>query len=712
MSLSTLSVNPLNMKNAMNKCVKKGNMLSMSNRKIINFASPLFAMSLLAGCATTSLVDTKSPIGQSYLKKDHAEQTVDDNSSINDLEQNDSIELNINKIKPLLRNDFAIKNKALGKEFSKDNSLSVIVNNMSVKSFLNYVFADLLSADYILGNNVTAPPITLNISNKISSAKLFQLSAKVLQERGLGIKHEDGVYFIHQLPTTGKAGVVMGFGREESTIPENPGQILQVVPLKYGIRISVERTLRGLIDAQITADFEQSALFIQGRRDQIVRAMDLIKILDVPSNRGKYIALISPVYISTTTFVESVTKLLQTEGVDVGRSPQKNENLVFIPLTQLGSVAVFTSEQEILNRVEYWAKQIDRPSKGTQRQYHVYTPRFARATDLGDSLAPLIGPGFDMNANAQDTTAKAKQNSAVIANNKKVNASVSNDDMTMVVDKRSNTLIFHASGTEYQSLLPLIKRMDTLPKQVLLSVTIAEVTLKDIFKRGFEFAVSSGKFSASAKGAFGLSEITGVSLDWASGANEIMSRFIEENSYVNVLSKPSILVRDGTEATINVGDKIPVSSGTTTGSSGDVISDNVSYTETGIKLTVTPTVNAQGVVIMKIVQDISNQIDGTTGVGGNPSFFERNLSTEVVADSGQTILLGGLISENVNNSDKGVPFLKSIPLLGALFESESKNNTKTELVIMVTPKVIERSNQWQGILNRFQNVLENIELSK
>ena len=696
----------------MKECIEKGSLLSMNNRRVFSFASSLITMSLLAGCASNSIVDTKTPIGQSYLKADEAEPSVDAPFNANKNTENAKVELNINKIKPLQRNGFSIKNKALGKEFSQKDSLSVTVNNMSIKSFLNYVFADLLSADYILGNKVVSAPITLNISNEISSAKLFQLAAKVLQERGLGLKHEDGVYFIHQLPTTGKAGVVMGFGREEVAIPQNPGQILQVVPLKYGVRLSVERTLRGLVDAQITADFEQGALFIQGRRDQIVRAMDLIKLLDVPSNRGKYIALISPVYISTTHFVESVTRLLQTEGVDVGRSPQKTENLVFVPLAQLGSVAVFTSEKEILARVEYWAKQVDKPSKGTQRQYHVYTPRFARATDLGESIGPLIGNGFNTTSNNQATSAKANQDSATIANNTKPNASVSNENMTMVVDKRSNTLIFHASGTEYQAILPLIRRMDIIPKQVLLSVTIAEVTLTDVFKRGFEFAISSGKFSATTKGAFGLSDITGVSLNWASGANEIMSRFIEENSYVNILSKPSILVRDGTEASINVGTKIPVNAGSTTGSNGDVITNNISFSETGIKLTVTPTVNAQGVVIMKIVQDITNEIDAPVGLGDNPSFFERSISTEVVADSGQTILLGGLISENVNNSDKGVPFFKSIPLLGALFESEEKNNIKTELVIMVTPKVIERSNQWRGILNSFQNVLENIELSK
>jgi general secretion pathway protein D len=111
---------------------------------------------------------------------------------------------------------------------------------------------------------------------------------------------------------------------------------------------------------------------------------------------------------------------------------------------------------------------------------------------------------------------------------------------------------------------------------------------------------------------------------------------------------------------------------------------------------------------MQINQEISNQLAGQVGKGGNPVFFERSINTEVVAESGQTILLGGLISEDSSNGNAGVPFLKSIPLLGALFESESKTNTKTELVIMMTPKIVERSSQWQAILNQYERALTNI----
>lgn len=632
------------------------------------------------------------------------------------LEEDKKKGTDIQKLSALPRDEVNVSNNQAGQQFSDVKSLSVAVDDMSMKSFLNYVFGEQLAIDYVIGKDVPNDKMTLNVSNKISPRRLFEMTQQVLMQQGVGIRFADGIYYIYQVPKGQKSAMVMGFGRDVASVPQSAGTILQVTPLKYGVRGNVQRTLGSLIEAQISVDFDQGVLFIQGEREQIVRGLELIQLLDVPANRGKYISLISPTYLSVKEFVTSITHLLKTEGIDVAEQGRTSGSVLFVPLPQLGAVTVFSAERDLLNRVEYWVQKIDKPSMGTERQYHIYTPRFARASDLGESIAPLIS-GVSSTGKKKENrldTSKDGQDSGVIANNpsKPASSVSSNENMTLVVDERSNSLIFHSSGREYQAILPLVRRMDILPKQVLLNVTIAEVKLTGEFKRGFEFALSSGNFSASTKGAMGLKDIGGISLGWKSGGNEVIANFIDENSQVNILSKPSLLVRDGTEASINVGDKIPVSSGSSSSGSGEVVTENISYRETGIKLTVMPTVNAQGVVIMEINQDISNQLAGQVGKGDNPIFFERSIKTEVVADSGQTILLGGLISEDSSNSNTGVPWLKSIPLIGALFESEGKSNTKTELVIMVTPKIVERSSQWNSILNDFQRALNNIDLQQ
>jgi general secretion pathway protein D len=614
----------------------------------------------------------------------------------------------IKRLNALPREQMQSFEATAGQAFDNKQLLSVAVNDMPLKSFLNYVFGELLSVDYVIDPKLPDDNMTLNVGNKVTAQRLFELTQQVLMQQAIGLRFVDGIYYVYPVEKGQKTSVVMGFGRAAHSVPNNAGDILQVVPLKYGVKGNIQRIVGGLIEASISIDFEQGVMFIQGEREQIVRGLELIQLLDVPSNRGRFISMISPTYLSVEELVKAVTELLKTEGIDVAAQGQVNGSLLFVPLTQLGAMTVFAADQDILNRVEYWVGQIDKPSQSTEKQYHVYTPKFARASELGSSISPLItGSAAPM---AIKQTAKDTKESGEIARNPapQVSSVSSNDNLSMVVDERSNSLIFYSSGREYQAILPLIRRMDILPKQVLLNVTIAEVKLTGEFKRGFEFALTSGKFSASTKGALGLNDITGISLGWAAGAEEILGKFIDENSQVNILSKPSLLVRDGTEASINVGDKIPISSGSSASGSGEVVTENISYRETGIKLTVTPTVNAQGIVIMQINQEISNQLAGQVGKGGNPVFFERSINTEVVAESGQTILLGGLISEDSSNGNTGVPFLKSIPLLGALFESESKTNTKTELVIMMTPKIVERSSQWQAILNQYERALTNI----
>lgn len=167
--------------------------------------------------------------------------------------------------------------------------------------------------------------------------------------------------------------------------------------------------------------------------------------------------------------------------------------------------------------------------------------------------------------------------------------------------------------------------------------------------------------------------------------------------------------RDGVAASIQVGTDIPVVGKTTTDPTTGT-SRSVEYRKTGISVKVTPTINAQGVVIMTIDQTNSNTVDGGSEVEGNPQIFERSLSTEVVAESGQTVIMGGLISENNNDNSSGLPGLRSLPFIGALFGTTTNSKIKTELVIMVTPKVISRSDEWDDIKAKLKQGLEYIEL--
>jgi general secretion pathway protein D len=282
----------------------------------------------------------------------------------------------------------------------------------------------------------------------------------------------------------------------------------------------------------------------------------------------------------------------------------------------------------------------------------------------------------------------------------------------MVVVEDSNSLVFYTSGTEYQGLLPLLEQLDVLPKQVVLDIVIAEVTLKDEFRFGFEWALQNSEVSLTTLGAFGASSIGGTALAINGSDGEIVSQLLQTSQLVNVLSNPTMLVKDGVTANINVGSDISVVGSTTFDPINGQRQTTASvYRKTGVDVTVTPTINAKGVVLMDVEKSISNAVPNSTGAGGNPDVFERSIKTEVVAASGQTVLLGGLISEDISASGSGTPGISSLPLLGWLFKAEGDSGTRTELVMLVTARIIDDLQQWEELESRFSDGLRYLDLS-
>ena len=257
-------------------------------------------------------------------------------------------------------------------------------------------------------------------------------------------------------------------------------------------------------------------------------------------------------------------------------------------------------------------------------------------------------------------------------------------------------------------MLPLIKRLDVLPKQVVLEVIIAEVKLTDKFKSGVDMVLTNQ--GAQKTGGFKLeNNAKGLSYVLSGTQGSIAVNLLQSNTNVNVLSRPSLLVRDGVTANITVGDSIPtVGSTVVVPDSGTTTS--VIYRETGVNLDVTPTINARGVIIMDVVQQISNQQEADESVAGSPIIFERKISTEVIAESGQTIVLGGLISENSSYGKTSVPFFSSIPVIGNLFDGRNDSSDKTELVVLVTHRIIESNDEWDEIRGKFSNVLQRLSI--
>lgn len=592
-------------------------------------------------------------------------------------------------------------------------SLELKVGDMPIAEFVHYVFGELLGLAYIIDPSaLDASPVTLASGGLQSPLQAYQLAIQVLDQNDLLADISDGMHLIYKDdPKKRGSGVTVNMGRDGDAVPVVAGEILQVVPLKYGQNISLERTIGQLLDVKVTLDTDQNALFLRGKRKEVIRALSFIEMFDAPANRGRHIGVLNLTYVTSEDFSQQVVALMQAEGIPVGTGVSGKETVVVVPLPNIGSTAVFASSEELLDRVRYWATFIDQPAAGSSQQYFVFNPQFARASEIGTSLAQLMGTtsgGVSSSSVAMGTRADTTGQ----APSAQRSSGFQTDSLRMVVVEASNSMVFYTSGTEYQRLLPLLKQLDILPKQVLLDIVIAEVSLKDEFKFGFEWALQESEVALSTLGAFGANAIGGTALAINGTDGELVSQLLQTSQLIKVLSNPTMLVRDGSTASISVGSDISVVGSTTFDPiNGERQTTNSVYRQTGVDVSVTPTINAEGVILMSVDKTISNAIPNSTGAADNPDIFERALSTEVVAGSGQTLLLGGLISEDVSSSGSGTPGLSSIPGLGWLFKAEGNSGTRTELVMLITARILDDLNEWEAIEKQFSDGLRYLDLS-
>jgi general secretion pathway protein D len=689
----------------------------------LTLISWLISVSILAGCST---VDEQYSVSASRIAAgDKYQAEVSDEAESETT--NDAKQVGYETLTALSSaNGTSLRLNELSNKLSNSDSVNFSAENMPANQFVHAVFGEILKLNYVVADELSSSeqPVTLNLQRAVSSRELYTLASKILDGQGIQIKSQDGVYFLAPKDGKGKGNQTIGVGRNSASVPQVVGPIMQIVPIKYGINISLERTLADLVNAKVVPDFEKNVLFITAERADILRALDLIELLDLPPSRSKHVGILHLTYVSTEQFIDRISSLLKAEGIPVDSAQSPKSNLVLVPLEQIGAVALFGSDQLYIERVNFWAKQLDQPSEGAEKRYYIFHPKYARARDLGLSIGALIS-GSQVTASTQgnqsrDTASAFGDQNSTQGVNQQVNgssrgntapavSSVRNDAVSMTVDERSNTLIFYTSGLEYQTLLPMIKRLDVMPKQILLEATIAEVTLTDELAMGLEFAIKNGKFGASTKGAFGVEKFGGVSLSYIDGLDSLLVQLNQSNTKVNILSSPSLVVRDGVQANMSVGTDVPTIGSTTINPGTETQSTTVEYRKTGVELSVTPTINAQGLVVLQIDQRISNTLEGST-VAGSPSIFERAVTTEVLAQSGQTVMLAGLMSENTTRTKTKVPFLGDFPLIGALFRGEKDSTSKTELIIMITPRVIDQPEQWQSIRQKLDSGMKHLKL--
>lgn len=264
-----------------------------------------------------------------------------------------------------------------------------------------------------------------------------------------------------------------------------------------------------------------------------------------------------------------------------------------------------------------------------------------------------------------------------------------------VSDEQSNRIIFNATDEKYRDILSLLRQLDTPPPEVLIEVTIAEITLSADTLSGVEFLldqIGSNDFSIGTADGLGLAT-GGLTGQFTSGDLGVDFGALSSNNLIQVLSTPRVVTKSGATASIQVGTDVPIITSQTAGRSQvDGTSDilqSVDYRQTGILLDVSPIVLSSDRIDLDITQEVSSAEDNANQAIGSPVISSRSITSQLTLQDGQSAILGGLIETRYTEGGSGVPFLKDIPILGRAFSTETLRSSDTILLVMITPYILD-----------------------
>jgi general secretion pathway protein D len=291
--------------------------------------------------------------------------------------------------------------------------------------------------------------------------------------------------------------------------------------------------------------------------------------------------------------------------------------------------------------------------------------------------------------------------------------------MRIIANRRSNALLIFSTPEEYSTVDAMLAKVDVLPLQVMIEATIAEVTLNDNLQYGTQFFFENGGLNGTLSQGTGAVTTTGPStfggtypafvLNKVTGAVHATLSALQSVTEVKVLSSPQILVLDNETAQLVVGDQVPVitqSANYTGGVAGSTV-NSVDYRSTGVILQVMPKVNSGGLVTLDISQEVSDVVTTTSSTIDSPTFQERKVKSRVVVQDGQTVGLAGLIRDTASVGNSGIPYLKDIPILGTLLSNQDNTRQRTELLILLTPRVVQDQRQARALTEDLRARLRN-----
>ena len=597
----------------------------------------------------------------------------------------------------------------------------------------------------VLGLKFTIDPavhgvVTVQTAQPIRRADVLALFEESLRTANLALAKRASGYSIVPISAAQSAAGVVG--------PADTGFGDETVTLKYANAEELKKLLDPIVPNAITqADSSRNILVVAGNSVQRRSVRELVKQFDVDWLRGMSFAIFIPQRTDARLIAPDLDKLINAPG------SQTNGMVRLITMEHLNGILAISAQSQYLDDVRRWVEVLDREGEDAERRLFVYKVQNGKALDLAKVLDGAFGlapprsddtsgstpsHGFDVvgsptpNGGSQPSqtviqlgggaSTRPVMPGGISANNSQVDQTnptgQQNSDAngtTITADETNNAILVFSTPRNYALIEDALRKLDVPPLQVMIEAMVSEVTLNNNLQYGIQWYLNDGSNSATLSQSPGntvttTDPITQVTSTVAGSPfpNQVLPGFSyvfqhQNNVYatlnalrtitdVHVLSAPKLMVLNNHSATIEVGQQVPISTGSaqSTVSGTAPIVNSIDYRDTGVILKVTPRVNTGGLVLLDIAQEVSDVVAQTSAQSqiASPTFSQRKISTSVAVQDGETIALGGLIQNEVTKTKNRIPLLGDIPYLGSLFGSTGDQIQRTELLVLLTPHVI------------------------
>ena len=615
---------------------------------------------------------------------------------------------------------------------------SVNFDNADLREAVSSILGTTLGMDYLIDPRVSGT-ITLGTTKPVTRNALLRMLDFALTMNGAALMVDENVMRVVPEDVARASGMRVG---TEPLV----GYGVTVLPLQYASAGNVARTMASIYTAPgaVGADERSNSLVLTGSAEERQGMIELASSFDLDWMSGKSIGL----FPLKNAPPDPVARELEAIFSDaVGDVPPTF--IRFLPVTRLSAIMVIASDPRQLTDAQAW---IDRLDKGNQseRTLRVYYVKNGKATDLANTLSRVFtgvaasapgpvgvaggsafpqaptdtgnqtmftqpGAGADyapppnmegvgeapVDPDVVSATSDALPEDATTAPFAQQTTVSGPPTLRVIADAANNSLIILATPPEHEAIERALQRLDILPLQVLIEATIAEVTLNDQLKYGVEYYFNSQRARGAARGTglsiagIGALLTTGIApglnllIDPGNGPDIVITA-LSALTDVKVISSPQVVVQDNRTALLKVGDQVPVTvqQAVSIETPDAPVVNSIQYVDTGVILRVTPRINSGGLVTCDVEQEVSSvSSDSLTGVL-TPTISIRKIRSTVSVQSGQTVALGGLISEQRNDNSAGLPGLSRAPVIGGLFGTKDQGLTRTELIVFITPRVI------------------------